>query len=552
MKQQSLFDMGFEDAFGTTEESVVSKEKKEAKSKQTKTAKSSKQIKKEEKIKLPCMVYGSGINRKIVSSDFAGKEEITLKELENDLVKTCGSFGDVLKLIPGDEGFVAVAYKTTTATKMDTELKFQGMSPFTVVYGELTADFFESDFSDKKVTLSDVLKKWIELHPEFDGCGGILLEKKSMIVPVFTNYIELSQELSLPASIGLFEQSETFPTDVSEMAEKNKPLKELITAYTENHPEVTHLKNVEILYAYCEQQNTVIPVLTDDNSKKVTVQYISLPVSLAFTFRPDRIELTPEQFDNKKKVTLSEIQEFTSNIYRIFTKDNSDFFYVEEDNLVVANRKSRTKGTTIIENVGESRKIKKIFPLIASQEELEKKLQAPYFLGFYQSEKDAMYRIEKNGVGVFVCLTNPEGDIVEGIECNFSSSLPKIPFSIYKEAVAYFKTDLTIEAAVQIWYNPNEKKYFLSIPEIIGVSKASISFMEDHELLKKNILVMDLHSHNTMSAHFSMQDNSDEKGCQLYGVVGNLNCITPSVRLRAGCEGAYKNLKFSEVFESEV
>ena len=64
-------------------------------------------------------------------------------------------------------------------------------------------------------------------------------------------------------------------------------------------------------------------------------------------------------------------------------------------------------------------------------------------------------------------------------------------------------------------------------------------------------VVLDLHSHGHMRAFFSGQDDRDEKGLKLYGVIGNLNA-TPVVKLRVGVYGYFKSLEWKAVFDGSL
>ncbi len=61
-------------------------------------------------------------------------------------------------------------------------------------------------------------------------------------------------------------------------------------------------------------------------------------------------------------------------------------------------------------------------------------------------------------------------------------------------------------------------------------------------------VVLDLHSHGCMGAFFSPQDDEDEKGLKLYGVVGRLNA-TPIVKLRVGVYGYFQSLAWGDLFD---
>jgi len=64
-------------------------------------------------------------------------------------------------------------------------------------------------------------------------------------------------------------------------------------------------------------------------------------------------------------------------------------------------------------------------------------------------------------------------------------------------------------------------------------------------------VVLDFHSHGCMGASFSSQDNGDETGLKLYGVVGKLNA-TPVVKLRIGVYGYFKTLAWGDVFDGSL
>ncbi|MGD2184454.1 hypothetical protein [Lusitaniella coriacea] len=44
---------------------------------------------------------------------------------------------------------------------------------------------------------------------------------------------------------------------------------------------------------------------------------------------------------------------------------------------------------------------------------------------------------------------------------------------------------------------------------------------------------MEIHSHHHLPAYFSAQDDTDESGCKIYGVLGTI-FTRPALRLRVG------------------
>lgn len=64
-------------------------------------------------------------------------------------------------------------------------------------------------------------------------------------------------------------------------------------------------------------------------------------------------------------------------------------------------------------------------------------------------------------------------------------------------------------------------------------------------------VVVDIHSHGTLGSWFSTQDNSDELGLKVYGVVGYLDTY-PVVRIRLGVYGYFLPLAWKEVFDGSL
>lgn len=64
--------------------------------------------------------------------------------------------------------------------------------------------------------------------------------------------------------------------------------------------------------------------------------------------------------------------------------------------------------------------------------------------------------------------------------------------------------------------------------------------------------VVDLHSHNTMGAFFSDQDNRDQQGLRLYCVIGRVDTEQPELSCRVGVYGHFMDMPMSAVFECGV
>jgi len=169
-----------------------------------------------------------------------------------------------------------------------------------------------------------------------------------------------------------------------------------------------------------------------------------------------------------------------------------------------------------------------------------------------------MFQVRKNRIGIFSAKvesfdTFPTGEI----EAKMELSVPKIPLDLLNRTVGFFKKvneKHSTEAHVQFIYDTEKKEYSIFVPEQ-DVSGASVKYenKETNEILKDSnkILVMDIHSHNTMGAFFSSTDDKDEKRDQVYGVIGKLNQDVPEMKFRYACGGKHVDIAMEEIFEVE-
>ncbi|MBN1690425.1 MAG: hypothetical protein JW901_05345 [Dehalococcoidia bacterium] len=114
----------------------------------------------------------------------------------------------------------------------------------------------------------------------------------------------------------------------------------------------------------------------------------------------------------------------------------------------------------------------------------------------------------------------------------------KIPVSLFDLALNAFLADPDFERYLAITWQ--EDGYHIWQPEQ-KVSETRIEYQT-----MENV-VLELHSHGRIPACFSAQDNQDEQGFRIYGVVGSLR-EQPKVRLRLGVYGYFQELNFEDIF----
>lgn len=82
-------------------------------------------------------------------------------------------------------------------------------------------------------------------------------------------------------------------------------------------------------------------------------------------------------------------------------------------------------------------------------------------------------------------------------------------------------------------------------------SYASCKPLEDGPGSSHEKALIEIHSHHFMSAKFSAQDDKDETGFRLYGVIGNFGRNRPVCRMRLGVYGYFAPVAASSVLECE-
>lgn len=172
----------------------------------------------------------------------------------------------------------------------------------------------------------------------------------------------------------------------------------------------------------------------------------------------------------------------------------------------------------------------------------------------YVTSTNGLMEVRNNDIGVFIVKTDKIAG-AEKIQESFTLNLPKkIPYEIFLQAISFFRGVAdrfsNAETALQIFWNRSKEEYFVYCPKQ-EVTGATVDFTRDPVLEQEHLLVMDIHSHNTMGAFFSATDNKDEKETRLFGVIGKIRDEMPEFKFRAVCAGNHiDNLSLFDIFEN--
>lgn len=133
----------------------------------------------------------------------------------------------------------------------------------------------------------------------------------------------------------------------------------------------------------------------------------------------------------------------------------------------------------------------------------------------------------------------------------------KIPIVMLHQVVAFFREVMATlkagpEAMIHILWNP-KTGYRLSVPSQ-RVSKAAVSYDYDNlNAADGDIIVVDIHSHNTMGAFFSGTDDRDDRTSICYsGVIGQLDKPTPAMKFRFNNNQEKFECQLEDIFSTGV
>lgn len=134
----------------------------------------------------------------------------------------------------------------------------------------------------------------------------------------------------------------------------------------------------------------------------------------------------------------------------------------------------------------------------------------------------------------------------------------KIPKKFLDQIVAFFRevmkenNGVNLEAQAFVIWNP-EFGYHIRVPEQT-VSGASVSYKWENFVGPNDVVVLDVHSHNSMGSFFSSTDDRDDTGnCTISMVIGKLTATTYEYVARFNLPGNMKinTLKVEDIFASE-
>ena len=172
---------------------------------------------------------------------------------------------------------------------------------------------------------------------------------------------------------------------------------------------------------------------------------------------------------------------------------------------------------------------------------------------YIPSQNGQIYEMRRNEIGTFIA---PSSKIVEldMVRAGFQMNLPRLPAAKLAEIISFFRRVCAehhshMEALVNVYWDHAEQKYLLHVPKQHATAVSVETDLADCPDVSRYLHVMEVHSHNMMSARFSKVDDQDEQATRLYMVIGRLDRYYPEIRCRFACGGTHVEIPAEQVCE---
>lgn len=170
----------------------------------------------------------------------------------------------------------------------------------------------------------------------------------------------------------------------------------------------------------------------------------------------------------------------------------------------------------------------------------------------YVMASNGCFEIRETPLGRTTVRTQECPGLKTQLEEHVDLTIPLLPGALLMTALHFFRTvyreKQQAEAFLQFFLDQETGEYFLHCPPQ-QISGAMVKFLRDPELESRYLLVMDIHSHNSMPAFFSGIDDDDEQEDRLYGVIGCVHQRIPHFEFRMGVAGRFIALDGRRLFD---
>lgn len=164
-------------------------------------------------------------------------------------------------------------------------------------------------------------------------------------------------------------------------------------------------------------------------------------------------------------------------------------------------------------------------------------------------------RVERESIKATVQLASCDVRGLPAVEPRISFGFPRVPSRIV-QAIQKRAAMAALQPVECLWHlvwsevYPWDEGWELVEPEQER-SATACRPLHDGPGSSHEKAIIEIHSHHFMPAKFSAQDDKDETGFRIYGVIGNFGRHRPVCRLRLGVYGYFAPVLASSVLECE-
>ena len=184
----------------------------------------------------------------------------------------------------------------------------------------------------------------------------------------------------------------------------------------------------------------------------------------------------------------------------------------------------------------------------------EEARQSDKIICLFPASDGKIYEMRKAEQGEFIAPKNKVTEF-QSAKAGFIPALPPIPMSLIGQIIAFFRSFMReheeYEALALIYWDKLEKEYFAYVPKQTVEKSHLDADLRDcpYDDESRFIRYADIHSHNSMEAFFSSEDDWDESETGLYLVLGELDHFFPEIKARIFCGGSFVPIDPATVIE---
>lgn len=183
----------------------------------------------------------------------------------------------------------------------------------------------------------------------------------------------------------------------------------------------------------------------------------------------------------------------------------------------------------------------------------------------YVIAKNGLFHVSHSDLVDIISIPKEVAGVNIALKEGVHLKVPKVPFALLSQTVAFFKAvekKSGAEALVQIWWNTQEKRHEIHCPDqtVSGGSVNHRSTFDQEQARTPEgdaiwLHMMDIHSHNTMSAFWSGTDNGDEMKApegRMFGVIGKIKQSIPDWKWRIRTRDGFLDLQIDDLFAVDL